>query len=263
MIGALVCLAVALLVAPVSLSRRRFALVFVQRADTRRWQRGRMFRCAAVALVPAVLLVGPGPFLAAAMIACTVGFRVRRARRDQRRNLERTHLLDALEAVVGELRVGAHPSAAAALAAAEARGESAKAFAVSAGRSKLGGSAAAGLRDADSVVAVELSRIADAWQVAEQHGLALAELLSAARTDLSGRIRFHSRTTAALAGARATATVLAALPLLGLALGHLMGAAPLDVLLATPTGTVLLPLGAALACTGLLWTDAITRKALT
>ncbi|QIS01279.1 hypothetical protein F5X71_02165 [Nocardia brasiliensis] len=262
MIAGLVCFAAALLVAPVSVSRRRFALVFLGQVDRGSWQRGHMVRGAVVVGVLAALLLGPGPFLAAAIVAGTVGFRWRRARHDQRRHLECTRLLDTLEAVVGELRVGAHPSAAAALAAAEARGESAKAFAVSAGRSKLGGSAAEGLRHADSIVSDELSRIADAWQVAEWHGLALAELLCAARTDLAGRIRFRSRTTAALAGARATATVLAGLPLLGLALGQLMGAAPLHILLSTSTGTLLLPLGATLACTGLLWTDAITRKAL-
>jgi tight adherence protein B len=168
--------------------------------------------------------------------------------------------LDALEAVIGELRVGAHPSVAAEVAAQEARGEAARAFAVSAARSRLGGSGADGLRDPDSIVDTELARIADAWQVAEHYGLALAELLSAARADLLGRIRFRTRTTAALAGARATAAVLAGLPLLGIGLGQLMGAAPLHVLLSPGLGTVLLPLGAALACIGLLWTDAITRK---
>ncbi|MEU7139188.1 hypothetical protein ABZ942_07040 [Nocardia sp. NPDC046473] len=259
---ALTCLALALLTVPASTSRRRFDDLFVEPIEAGRVRRDTVLRGIACGGVAAVLVVGLGPFVAAAMVAGTVGFRVRRAGRDRRRNAECAHLLDALEAVIGELRVGAHPSAAAEVAASEARGESAKAFAVSAGRSRLGGSAAEGLRHPDSIVAGELSRIADAWQVAERHGLALAELLSAARTDLVGRIRFHGRTTAALAGARATATVLAALPLLGIGLGQLMGAAPLHVLFASSAGTILLPLGAALACSGLLWTDVITRKVL-
>ncbi|MEV5838321.1 type II secretion system F family protein [Nocardia sp. NPDC052112] len=194
------------------------------------------------------------------LVGGTVGIRVRQASRDRRRNAECAYLLDALEAVIGELRVGAHPSAAAEVAAQEARGEAAHAFAVGAARSRLGGSGADGMRDPGSIVEAELARIADAWQVAEHHGLALAELLSAARADLLGRIRFRNRTTAALAGARATAAVLAGLPLLGIGLGQLMGAAPLHVLLSPGAGTVLLPLGAALVSTGLLWTDAITRK---
>ncbi|WP_405167669.1 hypothetical protein OG203_22995 [Nocardia sp. NBC_01499] len=259
---ALACLALALLAAPVSISRRRFEGLFADPVVARKVRHDTVIRLAAGGGVVAALVFGLGPFLAAAMVVATVGFRVRRAGRDRRRNAECAYLLDALEAVIGELRVGAHPSAAAEVAAGEARGESAKAFAVSAGRSRLGGSAAEGLRHPDSIVAGELSRIADAWQVAERHGLALAELLAAARTDLVGRIRFHGRTAAALAGARASAAVLAGLPLLGIGLGQLMGAAPLHVLFASSAGTVLLPLGAAFACSGLLWTDAITRKVL-
>ncbi|MGK8502872.1 type II secretion system F family protein [Nocardia asiatica] len=263
MSGAVLCLASALLVYPAPRSRRRFGQLFTVREEYRRPQRGTVFRVAAVAgVVIALVVFGAGPFLAAGVIAGTVGLRARRAARDRHRDNERKHLLDALEAVIAELRVGAHPSAAAEVTAREARGDSARTFAVGAARSRLGGSAAEGLRCPDSAVAAEFSRVAGAWQVAEQHGLALAELLSAARTDLAGRIRFHGRTTAALAGARATAAVLACLPFLGIALGQLMGASPLHVLFGSPAGTVLLPLGAGLACAGLLWSDAITRKVL-
>ncbi|WP_280315549.1 type II secretion system F family protein [Nocardia abscessus] len=263
MSGAVLCLALALLVVPAPRSRRRFGQLFTAPDRPRMPQRGTILRAGAVAgVVLALVAFGTGPFLAVGVVAGTLGLRSRRAARDRRRNVERGHLLDALEAVIAELRVGAHPSAAAEVAAREVRGESAHAFAVGAARSRLGGSAAEGLRRPESPVAVELSRVAGAWQVAEQHGLALAELLSAARTDLAGRIRFHGRTTAALAGARATAAVLACLPFLGIALGQLMGASPVHVLFVSSAGTVLLPLGAALACAGLLWTDAITRKVL-
>ncbi|MEV0357390.1 type II secretion system F family protein [Nocardia sp. NPDC050697] len=210
----------------------------------------------------AAALLGASAAIATGILACTVLIRVRRSRTGRARESGSADLLDALELVIAELRVGAHPGAAAESAATEARGEAATAFAVAAARGKLGGSAAAGLERPTSPIAPELSRIATAWRIAEEHGLALAELLTAARTDLHARRRFRSRTTAALAGARATATVLAALPLLGIALGHLMGAAPLHVLLGTGTGTLLLPLGAAFACAGLLWTDAITRSVL-
>ncbi|MFI9410025.1 type II secretion system F family protein [Nocardia gamkensis] len=263
MSGALLCLALALIVVPAPRSRRRFERLSTARAEYRMPEREKLFRAVASAGVVVVLLVfGPGPFLAAGLVSGTVGLRARRAARDRRRSAEQGHLLDALEAVIAELRVGAHPSAAAETAAREVRGESARAFAIGAARSRLGGSAAEGLRRPDSSITEELSRVAGAWQVAERHGLALAELLSAARTDLAGRLRFHGRTTAALAGARATAAVLACLPLLGIALGQMMGAAPLHVLFASSAGTVLLPLGAGLACAGLLWTDVITRKVL-
>jgi tight adherence protein B len=88
----------------------------------------------------------------------------------------------------------------------------------------------------------------------------LAELLEAARRDLLARIRFGSRVDSALAGARATAAVLAALPILGIGLGQLMGATPVRVLLGGGAGAALLVVGTGLACAGLLWSDAITRR---
>ncbi|QIS08321.1 type II secretion system F family protein [Nocardia arthritidis] len=259
---ALGCLAIALLVAPASGARRRFARVFGVAQTGRKTKRGTLIRAGVAVAVLATAGFGAGTVIAAVMVTATIGVRMRRSGWDRRRDRECARLLDALECVVAELRVGAHPSAAADVAASESQGEAAQAFSVSAARGRLGGSAADGLLLPESVVAAELSRIAGAWRVAEQHGLALAELLAAARADLVGRIRFRARTNAALAGARASAAVLAGLPLLGITLGQLMGAAPLHVLFTTAAGTLLLPLGSALACCGLIWTDAITRKVL-
>ncbi len=75
-----------------------------------------------------------------------------------------------------------------------------------------------------------------------------------------GRNRFRQRTEAGLAGARATATVLAGLPVLGIGLGELMGAAPLQVLFGGGAGGVMLVVGTGLVALGLLWTDKITSK---
>ncbi|MCP2278219.1 type II secretion system F family protein [Nocardia amikacinitolerans] len=261
MTAAMLCLALAVLLLPGAGARRRLRGLF-SIDGARKPDYSNVVRFSVVVGVVSTVLLDAGTFLATALLAGTVGLRRRRARGDRHRAAECAHLLDALEAVIGELRVGAHPSAAADVAARESRGAAARAFAVSAARSKLGGSAADGLRDSDAVIGTELARIADAWRIAEDHGLALAELLTAARADLRGRIRFRARATAALAGARATATVLATLPLLGLALGQLMGADPLRVLFASPAGSLLLPLGVGLACAGLLWSDAITRKVL-
>jgi len=78
------------------------------------------------------------------------------------------------------------------------------------------------------------------------------------RRDLTGRSRFRSRTEAGLAGARATAAILAALPLLGIALGQAVGAAPVQLLLGSTAGGLLLVVGTALVCAGLAWSGAIT-----
>jgi tight adherence protein B len=54
--------------------------------------------------------------------------------------------------------------------------------------------------------------------------------------------------------------VMAVLPLMGLALGVGMGADPVGVLLGTPVGNILLLVGVALTCAGLLWSARIVNR---
>jgi tight adherence protein B len=54
--------------------------------------------------------------------------------------------------------------------------------------------------------------------------------------------------------------VMAMLPLLGLALGAGMGADPIRVLLSSTIGSILLLVGVALTCGGLLWSERIVRR---
>src|SRR5699024_11225229 len=84
----------------------------------------------------------------------------------------------------------------------------------------------------------DLAAPAAAWRLAEQHGLGMADLLETVRDDLTARRDHARRIDAGMAGARATAAVLAALPALGIALGQPMGAAPLSVLLGGGIGEV-------------------------
>ena len=65
-----------------------------------------------------------------------------------------------------------------------------------------------------------------------------------------------------MAGARATAAVLAGLPIVGAALGHAIGADPIRFLFAPGAGNWLLFIGVTLSCGGLLWADRITAKVL-
>jgi tight adherence protein B len=64
------------------------------------------------------------------------------------------------------------------------------------------------------------------------------------------------------ASARATARLLAVLPLLGLGLGSGLGGDPVQVLTRTLPGAVCLAAGTALALAGLAWVDAITARAV-
>lgn len=271
----LFCCAAALLVAPAPRAQRRAQDCGVrsgQGTSGRKAARGCRVRLpvhlarwgvpAALGMVGLVMVRGSiGVGVAGAIAAGTVRRLVKRAQRDRNAVRQRAQLADGLTAVIAELRVGAHPAAAAEAAAREGiRGDAANALRTAAGRSRLGGDAAAGLRRPDSVIAADLDRVSRAWAVAEQHGLALAELLGPARQDLLERMRFRARTDAALAGARASAVVLAGLPVLGIVLGELMGARPLQLLIGPGLGSALLVIGVGLICLGLLWAELLIRR---
>jgi tight adherence protein B len=212
------------------------------------------------------LLAGLAGGLAAAMVAGTASacHRVSRARREMA--TATTELSDVLGILVAELRAGAHPADAVRTAAdrhTEAAGEVIRALASVSAIARLGGDVPAALRGAGPAqLRCWWDRLAAAWSLAEQHGIALAEVLDAVRCDTEHRVRFTAEVQARLAGPRATAVVLAWLPLLGLALGQAVGAAPLRVLSATSSGHVLLVTGTALACAGMWWSARLISRAV-
>lgn len=88
----------------------------------------------------------------------------------------------------------------------------------------------------------------------------MAALIRTAQRDIVERQRFTARVEAGLAGARATAAILAGLPLLGVFLGELVGAHPVGFLLGGGVGGWLLVVGTTLVCVGLVWADRITDR---
>ena len=216
------------------------------------------------------LLAGPGGGLAAAMVTGTVVVR-RRAGRDCRTAATAaTGLSDALGILVAELRAGAHPGDAI-TAAAETQGDGSpnvgtdvvRALSAVAAAARLGGDVPAVLRSVGPApLRAWLGRLADAWLLADHYGIPLADLLDAVRSDTEHRVRFAAEVQARLAGPRATAAVLAGLPLLGLALGQAVGAAPLRVLCQTVVGQVLLVIGTAATCIGVLWSARLVSGAV-
>ena len=207
------------------------------------------------------LLAGAGGGLAAAMVAGTATTRWRAGRDRRAAALAATGLSDALGVLVAELRAGAHPSDAA-RAAADGPAAATRALTAAAAAARLGGDVPAVLRGAGPVYLRSwLGRLADAWSLADRHGIPLADLLDAVRADTEQRVRFAADVEARLAGPRATAAVLSGLPLLGLALGQAVGAAPLRVLGETPAGQGLLVVGTGLACAGVLWSARLVSRA--
>jgi tight adherence protein B len=228
-----------------------------------------MFRARGVASMVGVLwgagllLTLPLPAaVAGALVTGTLVIRHRRARRCRLQIGEAVALQGALSVLVGELRAGAHPVAAFEAAAAEVGAPVAAGLREVAARARLGADVAAGLGAVARVSSLpsHWERLAVYWQLAQDHGLAIAALMQAAERDVVARERFSSRVRSGMAGARATAGVLAGLPVLGIGLGQLIGADPLRFLLGD--GAVVLLVGVGLSCLGLLWSDRITRGVL-
>lgn len=257
--AAALLLAAAVMLAPDPV-RRRLPGLAVARADRRR-----LLPAVAATAAAAAAATQPPALIAVGMIAAIVfGVWRRRRRSRMRRRAEARAMASALEVLIGELRVGAHPARAFAVAAAECSGEVGASLQRVAARTRLGADVAAGLlaAESDSAIPAHWRRLAVFWELAAQRGLALSVLMQAAYQDIVERERFSARMRAALAGARATAVILAALPALGVLLGELIGAHPVRFLLGGGSGGVLLVLGVGLIAVGLAWADRIIERLL-
>jgi tight adherence protein B len=103
------------------------------------------------------------------------------------------------------------------------------------------------------------TRVRAAAGLAERTGAPLAELLDRIEADARAGDRARVSAGAQAAGAQATAWLLAGLPAGGLALGYVIGADPLQVLLHTPIGAVCALGAVALQMAGLAWSRRIMR----
>lgn len=217
----------------------------------------------ACSLAAGAVLLPLTTVLAIVVVVATMSVRQRRRLRSERGMHESRSLETAIDVLVGELRVGAHPATAFAVAAEETAGPVGASCRAVAARARLGADVAAGLRGVaeNSALASQWERLAVCWQLAADHGLAMSALMRAAQRDIAERQRFSGQVRSAMAGARATATILAALPMLSVVMGQLIGARPLPFLLGGGLGGWLLVIGLTLICAGLLWADHITDRA--
>ncbi len=218
---------------------------------------------AVVGLGLAVLVAGPGGGVA----ALVVGGVLWRARNARRRDRSRRDAVDGLaEGLAGfaaELRAGHPPAAAAGAAARDAHEACGRSLGLVEATARLGGDVPTALRElaaGEDLVGVHVRRLADAWSLADRHGIGLAGLAEAVAEDLRARVRFEGRLGAQLAGPRTTAAVLAGLPVVGLLLGQLLGARPWAVLTGSALGQGLLVVGAFLVGAGLEWSAHLTAR---
>lgn len=106
-----------------------------------------------------------------------------------------------------------------------------------------------------------LRPVAAIWQVTEQTGGAVAEVLERLGDTLDADERHRQAMAAALAGPRATMALLAVLPAFGLLLGQAMGADPGRLLLHTHVGWALTVTAGLLDALGVVWVNRLTRNA--
>jgi tight adherence protein B len=148
---------------------------------------------------------------------------------------------------------------------ADSPGRTAEAAAAVAGMLGVGGSTADGLRLAAGRLSgpgIEaLNWLAVASEVIDRSGAPAALVLDEVASGLLAQLAEADEREVALAGPRATASVLSLLPLVGMALGALIGVNVPAVLLGTPAGRLCAVGGALLWGTGRAWSSRLVRSA--
>ncbi|WP_316522710.1 type II secretion system F family protein [Kitasatospora brasiliensis] len=231
------------------------------------------FRAPELLLLPVGLAAGratdsPVPVLAAVLAILPMsGWRSRRRLAAEARQ-RAAAVVELCAGLAGELRSGATPEQALHLVTVRIADDPAE-------LSRLGeepvARLAAGRYGGDVPAALHLlaelpggsgaAAMAACWRVAEDSGSGLAAALDRVAEALRSERALAEEIAGELAGPRTTIAVLAALPGVGLFLGAVLGARPLDVLLHTTAGLGCLVVGAALEGLGVIWTARIVRAA--
>lgn len=181
--------------------------------------------------------------------------RRRAARAAERRS---DHVLAACESMASDLASGQPPLLTLDRAAAEW-----EELAPVATAGRLGADVPDVLRElAGRPGARQLRTLAATWQVAHDTGSGLAGAIAQAAESIRSERRTARLVAAELSSARATARMLAVLPLGVLALGTGIGGDPVGFLLDTSAGLVCLALGLGLSLAGLFWLERIADRVL-
>ena len=245
-------------VAAASLAALACALALAPRPGRRGGGPARTVPAVAGAGAAGVLLLEPGRVVLLAVatgvvLAAWALVRRRGRRRAARRRSEQ--LLEACSVLASELTAGQPPDAALRRAASTWPG-----LAPVAHRHALGGDLPSAWRALAALPgAHDAAVVAAAWQVSARSGTGLGQALARVTTGLRATAATRRVVESELASARATARLLAALPLLALLAGSgaVPGASPWAFLTGTPVGVGCLVAGLALGFSGLWWIESI------
>lgn len=195
--------------------------------------------------------------LAAAVLGWTVAGLFASRRRTQRARLRRSDVAQAGAALAALLRVGQVPSLALATAA-----EDHPVLCEARDAQDLGGDVGRVWRtQAREPGYAGLLDLARAWQVAVRTGAPMSATLEQVAAALAVEQSVQAVVAGELSAPRATGKVMAVLPGCGVGLGYLLGGEPIGWLLGGPLGWGCLLGGVVMACLGVLWIEALARRA--
>jgi tight adherence protein B len=184
----------------------------------------------------------------------------RRLMRGRAAARNRRCLIALADALCAELRSGAVPRDALWRAA---RDEPPFAAVAAAARSPAGDVVATLREQATLPGGAAAADLATAWLVCEATGGRLAPAVSRLAVGWRDEEQVRREVSAQLAGPRATAILLAALPVVGLLMGGALGADPVALLWQPSMALFVVVPGVLLEAAGVLWTARITRRAAT
>jgi tight adherence protein B len=247
------------------LAPQSHASVADARGDSRT-RRRRSWTALAIMIIMSGMIIAGGYFgkargavlaSAALLIAGTAARLLDQYRRRRSANRARGDVAQACTVLASYLRVGQVPSAALAIAAAdcEVLREGHQAHTLGADVVPVW------RRQARRPGHRGLLELARAWQVSVETGAPMSSTLDQVAASLSADQELTQVINSELAAARATSKVMAALPPCGIGIGYLLGGDPAGWLLDGPAGWACLLAGTLLACAGVLWIEALARRA--
>ncbi|HEX6150993.1 type II secretion system F family protein [Nocardioides sp.] len=210
-----------------------------------------------VAGVAGLAAVVVGPVAAVAVAALMAARTLVRARERRRTAAEAgSQVLDACELMSAELAAGQPPGHALRRAA-----EAWTHLLPVAEAAELGGDVPLALRRAAAEPgASDLRAVAGAWVLAHRTGAGLAEALDRVVSGIRADRALRRVVESELASARATARLVAGLPLVVLLLGNGGGGSAVEFLLGSPLGLACLAAGLTLGFAGLWWIERIAAQ---
>lgn len=211
----------------------------------------------------ALLPVGLAAGVAGGLVAAAARRALTRRRQAAGQAAERASAIEAVAALAAELRAGRAVPDALLVASGLAEGPTGLGLAGAGRALRLGADPVPLLQGAaaESAAGPALRGLAACLAVCAGSGASLARAVDTVAAALREEAEQRLAVETELAGPRATALLLAGLPVAGTAMAAALGAHPLQVLLHTVVGGTCLVVGVVLDLLGLTWTERLVARA--